>query len=63
MPKYATIGDYWDEEMVSKVTKLLHEYQDLFPMKFSEMKGILWWYRSDKNTFESWYKACEAATL
>ncbi len=41
MPKYATIGDYWDEEMVCKVTKLLHEYQDLFPTKFSKMKGIL----------------------
>ena len=41
MPKYATIGDYWDEEMVSKVTQLLHEYQDLFLTKFSEMKGIL----------------------
>ena len=41
MPKYATIGDYWDEEMVSKVTQLLHEYQDLFLMKFLEMKGIL----------------------
>ena len=27
--------------MVSKVIELLHEYQDLFPMKFSEMKGIL----------------------
>ena len=27
--------------MVSKVTKLLHEYQDLFSTKFSEMKGIL----------------------
>ena len=26
---------------MSKVTQLLHEYQDLFPMKFSEMKGIL----------------------
>ena len=39
--KYATIGDYWDDEMVSKVTQLLHEYQDLFPTKFSEMKGIL----------------------
>ena len=26
MPKYATIGDYWDEEMVSKVIELLHEY-------------------------------------
>ena len=41
MPKYATIGDYWDEEMVNKVTQLLHEYQDLFSTKFSEMKGIL----------------------
>ena len=27
--------------MVSKVTELLHEYQDLLPTKFSEMKGIL----------------------
>ena len=36
-----TIGDYWDEEMVSKVTELLHEYQDLFLMKFLEIKGIL----------------------
>ena len=41
MPKYATIRDYWDEEMVSKVTELLHEYQDLFLMKLLEMKGIL----------------------
>ena len=41
MPKYATIGDYWDKEMVCKVTELLHEYQNLFLMKYSEMKGIL----------------------
>ena len=41
MPKYATIGDYWDEEIVSKVTQLLHEDQDQFPTKFSKMKGIL----------------------
>ena len=34
-PKYATIGDYWDDEMVSKVTQLLHEYKDLFLTKFS----------------------------
>ena len=27
--------------MVSKVTQLLHEYQGLFPMKFSEIKGII----------------------
>ncbi len=41
MPRYATIGYYWDEEMVRKVTELFQEYQDLFSTKFSEMKGIL----------------------
>ena len=40
-PKYATIGDYWDGELASKVTQLLHEYQDLFSTKFSEKKGII----------------------
>ena len=35
------LEDYWDEETVSKVTQLLHEYQDLFSTKFLEMKGIL----------------------
>jgi len=40
-PKFATIGDYWDANTVSKITKLLCEYQELFPTKFSEMKGIL----------------------
>ena len=40
-PKYATIRDYWDEEMVSEVTQLLHEYQDLFSTKLAEMKGII----------------------
>jgi len=39
-PMFASIGDYWDEKTVCKVTKLLHEYQDLFPTKFTEMKGI-----------------------
>ena len=41
MPKYATIGDYWDEEMVSKVTQLLHEYQDLSLPGFSTTKIII----------------------
>ena len=41
MPKYATIGDYWDKEMVSKVTQLLHEYQDLSLTGLSKMKGII----------------------
>ena len=40
-PKFANIGDYWDEETMEKITYLLHEFQDLFPTKFSEMKGIL----------------------
>ena len=40
-PKFANIGDYWDEETISKITDLLHEFQDLFPMKFKEMKGIV----------------------
>lgn len=39
--KYATIGDYYDEDNVSKITCLLHEYHELFPSKFSDMKGIL----------------------
>ena len=26
-PKFATIGDYWDEDTFAKVTELLHEYQ------------------------------------
>lgn len=40
-PNFATIGDYWDEETVSKATELLHEYQELFPTNFSEKKGII----------------------
>ena len=38
--KFANIGDYWDDETVGNITDLLHEFQDLFPTKFSEMKGI-----------------------
>ena len=26
---------------MAKIIELLHEFQDLFPTKFSEMKGIL----------------------
>jgi len=33
-PKFASIGDYWDEETVSQIANLLHEYQDLFPTRF-----------------------------
>ena len=40
-PKFANIGDYWDEEIMAKIMDLLHEFQDLFSTWFSEMKGIL----------------------
>eukprot|EP00253_Pinus_taeda_P027650 PITA_27650 len=39
--KFPNIGDYWDDATVDKVTELLCEYQDLFPMKFSDLKGII----------------------
>jgi hypothetical protein len=35
-----SIGDYWDEQKVERITELLCEYIDLFPTKFIEMKGI-----------------------
>ena len=40
-PKFASIGDYWDDEMVGHIADLLHDYQDLFPTNFIEMKGIV----------------------
>ena len=39
-PKFVHIGDYWSDETIEKIVDLLWEYQDLFPMKFSDMKGI-----------------------
>ena len=39
--KFVSVGDYWDEETMEKITDLLHEFEDLFPKNFSEMKGIL----------------------
>jgi hypothetical protein len=39
-PKMANIGDYWDEQTLESITKLFHEYNDLFPTTFTEMKGI-----------------------
>jgi hypothetical protein len=39
-PKMAIIGDYWDEQTVEIITKLLREYNDLFPTTFTNMKGI-----------------------
>ena len=40
-PKFASIGDYKDKETMEKIMDLLHEFQDMFPTKFYEMKWIL----------------------
>ena len=40
-PKMASIGDYWDEQTVERITELLRVYSDLFPTTFTEMKGIV----------------------
>jgi len=40
VPKFSFIGYYWDEETIGKIIDLLHEYRDLFPTKFTDMKGI-----------------------
>eukprot|EP00253_Pinus_taeda_P008520 PITA_08520 len=40
-PNFAKIGDYWDDAIVDKVAELICEYQDLFPTKFSDLKGII----------------------
>jgi hypothetical protein len=39
-PKLANVEDYWDVATIDKIIELLHEYQDLFPIKFIDMKGI-----------------------
>jgi hypothetical protein len=39
-PNLENVGDYWDVSTIDKITELLHEYQDLFPTKFTDMKGI-----------------------
>ena len=40
-PKITSIGNYWDDKTIGQVVDLLREYQDLFPTKFEDMKGIL----------------------
>lgn len=40
-PKYVMLGDYWDDATVDKVAELLCEYQDLFPTKITDLKGII----------------------
>jgi hypothetical protein len=40
-PKMAIIRDYWDEQIVESITKLLCEYNDLFPTTFTKIKGMV----------------------
>lgn len=40
-PKYAMLGEYWDDAMVDKVTELLRKFQDLFPTTTMDLKGIM----------------------
>lgn len=40
-PNYAMLSDYWDDAMVNKVVELLYEYQDVFPTKIMDLKGIM----------------------
>jgi len=37
----ASIGYYWDEKTLKRITKFLCAYSDLFPTTFTEMKGII----------------------
>ena len=40
-PKFANTGDYWDHDTVAKINDLLHEFHNLFPTSFLEIKGIV----------------------
>ena len=40
-PKFMKIGEYWGDTTVDKVVELLHEYEDIFPTKFSYLNGII----------------------
>ncbi|KAH9309855.1 hypothetical protein KI387_037766, partial [Taxus chinensis] len=39
-PKEAIIGDYWSEKEFSKIIDLLDEFEDLFPHRYHELKGV-----------------------
>lgn len=40
-PKLAVIGNYQDEQTFIDIVELLHEYADIFPHSFTEMKGMV----------------------
>jgi hypothetical protein len=39
--KISSIGDYWDNQTVERITEILCEYNELFPKTFLEMKGVV----------------------
>jgi len=39
--KFVNIRYYRDEDIIDKVIEVLREYQDLFPTKFYDVKGIV----------------------
>jgi hypothetical protein len=39
-PKMASIGYYWDEQTIERITDLLHKYNALFPTTFIEINVI-----------------------
>jgi hypothetical protein len=41
-PKMESIGDYWNEKTLERITKLLREYSDMFPTFFTDIKGMAW---------------------
>jgi len=40
-PKFMNIRDYWDNAIMDKVVELLRKYQNIFPTKFLDLKGII----------------------
>jgi hypothetical protein len=36
-----SIGDYRDNQIAERITELLHEYNELFPTKLSNMRGLV----------------------
>jgi hypothetical protein len=39
-PNLANVGDYWGVSTIEKITELLHEYQEFFLTKVTDMNGI-----------------------
>ena len=38
--KQVAIGDYWDNQIVSEIISVLTNYENMFPKKITNLKGI-----------------------